>query len=328
MLISLYALIAGFFLDLVFGDPLWLPHPIRFIGLIISKGENLLRKTSCKSDKSKFICGMILTIFVVAISFAVPFFILYLLFKLNIYLGFAVETIMCYQVMATKSLKKESMKVYYELKKGDLKSARKYLSWIVSRDTENLDFSKVAKAAVETVAENTSDGVIAPLIFMLIGGAPLGFLYKAINTLDSMIGYKNDKYIYFGKFAAKLDDVASFIPARISAYFMILASFLLGFNFKGAFKIYLRDRRKHKSPNSAHTESVCAGALNIELLGNSCYFGKLVIKPTIGDNTREIEAEDIIRANKLLYATSILGLLLGSVIKLLLILILIKLEVK
>jgi adenosylcobinamide-phosphate synthase len=328
MLVSLYALIAGFFLDLIFGDPLWLPHPIKFIGFVISKGENLLRKISCKTNKSKFICGMILTLFVVALFFIVPFAMLYFLFKINIYLGFAVETIMCYQIMATKSLKKESMKVYDELKKGDLENAKKYLSWIVSRDTGNLDFAKVAKAAVETVAENTSDGIIAPLIFMLIGGAPLGFLYKAINTLDSMIGYKNDKYLYFGKFAASLDDVANFIPARISAFLMIIASFISGFNVKGAYKIYMRDRRKHKSPNSAHTETVCAGALNIELLGNSNYFGKLVVKHTIGDNIRQIEAEDIRRANKLLYVTAILGLLLGCLIKLGVILILIKLEVK
>jgi adenosylcobinamide-phosphate synthase len=223
---------------------------------------------------------------------------------------------MCYQILATKSLKVESMSVYQALIGGDLPEARKKLSYIVSRDTEQLDELQVAKSTIETIAENTSDGVIAPILFIMIGGAPLGFLYKAINTLDSMIGYQNNCYLFFGRFAAKLDDAANIVPARAAAYLMILASFLAGYDAKNARKIYQRDKYKHLSPNSAHTEAVCAGALNILLAGDNYYFGKLVKKPTIGDDNRQIEAEDIKRTNRLLYLTSFLGLMLASGIRL------------
>ncbi|NLI92680.1 MAG: cobalamin biosynthesis protein CobD [Peptococcaceae bacterium] len=314
---TLYSLITGFILDLLIGDPLWLPHPIRFIGRLISVGERVLRKISCKTNPSQFLCGMILTFCVAGISFVIPFLLLDWAYGINTMLGFVFEALMCYQILATKSLKTESMKVYMELQKGNLPEARKRLSWIVSRDTANLSTAQVTKGAVETVAENISDGVIAPMTFILIGGAPLGFLYKAINTLDSMTGYKNDQYLYFGKFAARLDDIVNYIPARISAYLMILAVFFTGYDLKGALRIYRRDRHNHTSPNSAHAEAVCAGALHIQLAGNNYYFGKLVEKPTIGDDTRPIEAEDIKRANKLLYATSFLGLVLGSGIRLL-----------
>ena len=234
---------------------------------------------------------------------------------INNYLGLAIESFMCYQILATKGLKTESMKVYKKLAEEDLEGARYAVSMIVGRDTKALDEAGVAKAAVETVAENTSDGIIAPMIFMAIGGAPLGFFYKAINTLDSMIGYKNDKYLNFGRFAAKLDDIANYIPARISAYLMIFASFILGFNYKGAFNIYSRDKYNHASPNSAHTESVCAGALNIQLAGNAYYFGKLYEKPTIGDDLRPINYDDIKKANKLLYATAFICLAAVEIIK-------------
>lgn len=311
MTITLAAVAAGYILDLIFGDPQRMPHPVRLMGFFISKGERFLRKVSCRSDSSQFFCGMLLTFAVVGISFIIPWAILHFIGEISRIFRFAAEAAMCYQIFAVKSLKTESMKVYYELRKNDLISARKKLSCIVGRDTENLSAGQVAKAAVETVAENTSDGIVAPLIYMLIGGAPLGFLYKAINTLDSMIGYKNDKYLYFGRFAARLDDLANYIPARIAAYVMIAAVYFVKLDMRGALRIYLRDRRNHTSPNSAHTEAVCAGALNVQLAGSNYYFGKLVEKPTIGDDIREIEAEDIVRTNKLMYAVSFLSLTIG-----------------
>jgi adenosylcobinamide-phosphate synthase len=225
------------------------------------------------------------------------------------------EGFICYQLLATKSLKYESMKVYKELKNNDLEGARNKVSMIVGRDTKALTEEGITKATVETIAENTSDGIIAPMIYMIIGGAPLGLFYKAVNTMDSMVGYKNDKYFYFGRASAKLDDVLNYIPARISAYLMIVASFILKMNGKNAYKIYKRDRYNHASPNSAHTEAVCAGALEVQLAGDAYYFGKLYKKKTIGDALRPIEYDDIRRANLLLYVTSIIGIILFSVMK-------------
>ena len=312
---STIALTIGFVLDLIFGDPYWLPHPIRFIGNLISNGEKLIRGNKEKSAEKQRVEGVILAVSVIVISTIIPIIILVAARMINNYLALAIESFMCYQILATKGLKTESMKVYNKLAEEDLEGARYAVSMIVGRDTKALDEAGVAKAAVETVAENTSDGIIAPMIFMAIGGAPLGFLYKAINTLDSMIGYKNDKYLNFGRFAAKLDDIANFIPARISAYLMIFASFILGFNYKGAYKIYSRDKYNHASPNSAHTESVCAGALNVQLAGNAYYFGKLYEKPTIGDDLRPINYDDIKKANKLLYATAFICLAAVEIIK-------------
>ena len=197
-----------------------------------------------------------------------------------------IESFFCYQILAVKSLKVESDRVYRALKEEGLISGRKAVSMIVGRDTKELSEEGVTKAAVETVAENTSDGVIAPLFYMVIGGAVLGFAYKAVNTMDSMIGYKNDKYRYFGTAAARLDDAANFLPSRLAALLMIAASFLLGMDGPGAFRIYCRDRKNHKSPNAAQTESVMAGALGVELAGNAWYFGKLYEKPTIGGSEK------------------------------------------
>lgn len=308
----LIAAIIGFILDLIFGDPHWMPHPIRLIGFFISKGEKIVRKII---PKKEFLGGMILTIFVVGISFIIPFGILFAAGSINIYLKIAIESIFIYQIMATKSLRTESMRVYKYLKKNDILNSRKYLSWIVGRDTENLNESQIVKATVETVAENTSDGVIAPLIYVMIGGAPLGFMYKAINTLDSMIGYKNDKYLYFGRFAAKLDDIANFIPAIVASYIMILGSFVMRLDYKNAIKIYRRDRHNSSSPNSAKTEAVTAGALQVQLLGDAYYFGKLVKKKTIGDDIRPVKIQDIITVNNLMYATSILSFIIFSLIR-------------
>lgn len=320
MTISLVALVMGYILDLIFGDPYWMPHPVRFIGNLISILEKVIRRFMPKTKRGEYIGGIILTVMVVSISMVIPLVIILMAKSINTYLALTVETFMCYQILATKSLKVESMKVYDELEKNDLPSARKAVSMIVGRDTKDLTFSGVAKAAVETVAENTSDGIIAPMIFIAIGGAPMGFFYKAINTMDSMVGYKNEKYMNFGRFAAKLDDVVNYLPARISAYQMILSSFFLRYDYKNAFKIYKRDRYNHASPNSAQTESVCAGALDIQLAGNAYYFGKLYEKPTIGDDIREINYDDIKKANRLLYCTSFISIVIISIIKITIIL--------
>lgn len=320
MTISLVALVMGYILDLIFGDPYWMPHPVRFIGNLISILEKVIRRFMPKTKRGEYIGGIILTVMVVSISMVIPLVIILIAKTINKYLALIVESFMCYQILATKSLKVESMKVYDELAKNDLPSARKAVSMIVGRDTKDLTFSGVAKATVETVAENTSDGIIAPMIFIAIGGAPMGFFYKAINTLDSMVGYKNERYINFGRFAAKLDDVVNYLPARISAYQMILSSFFLRYDYKNAFKIYKRDRYNHASPNSAQTESVCAGALDVQLAGNAYYFGKLYEKPTIGDDIREINYDDIKKANRLLYCTSFISIVIISVIKITIIL--------
>ncbi len=300
------ALFGGFLLDLLVGDPHWLPHPIRLIGSLIAKCSKWNRAELKKG--AQFWRGVAMTILVVCLTAVVAAAILVVGYWLHPFAGCIMEGIMTYQILATKCLKVESMKVYEALKKDDLEGARYAVSMIVGRDTQVLDATGVAKAAVETVAENTSDGVIAPLIYLAIGGPILGFMYKAINTMDSMVGYKNDKYMYFGRCAAKLDDVVNYIPARISALLMIAVSFLPGkaYDGKGAWRIWRRDRRKHASPNSAQTEAVCAGSLGVQLAGDASYFGKIVKKPTIGDALRPVEYEDIKRANGLLYRTAIL----------------------
>lgn len=305
----LLALCVGYFIDLVLGDPYWLWHPVRGIGWIISTTEKIVRKVIKSKKSSELIGGGVLVIVVISLSMFISFCLLQLAGLIHPYIKFALECIMCYQLLATKSLKVESMKVYKELKKHDIEGARTAVSMIVGRDTANLDEEGIAKAAVETVAENTSDGIIAPMLFMAIGGVVGGYFYKAINTMDSMVGYKNEKYLYFGRAAAYLDDFVNLIPARISAFLMLAASLLLRMDFKNGVHIYRRDRYNHASPNSAHTEAVCAGALRIQLAGDAYYFGKLHKKKTIGDRLKEVSYEDIKRANQLLYVSSGLGIL-------------------
>ena len=314
MTVRILALWTGFLIDLVFGDPVYAFHPIRLIGNLIGKSEKAIRKVLPNNEKSELIGGFILWIWVAAVSFFVPFILLKCLYRVNFWLGFILESIFFWQIIAAKSLKTESMKVYKAFEEGDTEKARKAVSMIVGRDTASLTAEGITKAAVETVAENTSDGVTAPLIFAALFGASGGFLYKAVNTMDSMVGYKNDKYFYFGRFAAKCDDVFNFIPARITAYFMIISSFILGLDGKNAFKIFLRDRFNHASPNSAQTEAVCAGALDVMLAGDAYYFGKLYKKKTIGDNIRKIEPKDIKNANNLMYMTSVLILIVLSIL--------------
>lgn len=298
----------GFIMDLIIGDPYNIPHPIRLIGSLIGWLDKALLNTE-KGKTSQRFRGFLMWIIVTGLTVIVTGAILFGAYKINKFLGIAVEAILTCYILATKSLKDESMKVYKALKTGSIEDSRKAVSMIVGRDTNNLDAAGVAKAAVETVAENTSDGVIAPLIYTCIGGPVLGMLYKAINTMDSMVGYHNDRYENFGFFAAKADDVVNFIPARLSALLMILATVIAGndFSTKRAFRIFRRDRYNHKSPNSAQTESVCAGALGVRLAGDASYFGKVVKKPYIGNDYRQIEAEDIKRINRLMYTTAILA---------------------
>lgn len=319
MCYHIFAFIAGFVLDLLIGDPHFIPHPVRLIGSLISfcdkrlncdAGYNISEK---KLNLIKYKRGMLLAFTVIFATFAISVIIILAAYSINLYAGVIAEAVMTWQILATKCLRVESMRVYDALRTDGVDAGRKAVSMIVGRDTSVLDEAGVTRAAVETIAENTSDGVIAPMLYTAIGGPVLGFVYKAVNTMDSMIGYKNDKYMYFGRFAARLDDVVNFIPARISAYLMILAAFIGGRQFDGqnAYRIFKRDRFNHASPNSAQTESVCAGALRVQLAGDAVYFGKLVKKKYIGDGLREIEYEDIKRANRLMYITAFLCELLS-----------------
>lgn len=308
------ALILGFLLDLIFGDPHWMPHPVRAIGLLIEGLERLLRKLFPRTEEGELIAGGVLVILVVGISTGAAALLLWLCGLVHPWLAFAAETLICYQLLATKALKTESMKVYTALKQESLEAGRKAVSMIVGRDTSCLDEAGVTRAAVETVAENASDGVIAPLLFLAIGGAPLGMAYKAVNTMDSMVGYQNERYLYFGRAAAKLDDVVNWIPARLAGVLMCASAGLAGQDGKEAWRIFRRDRKNHKSPNSAHTEAACAGALHIQLGGSNYYFGKLVVKPTMGDDLRPVELEDIPRANRLMYAAAWVSLVLFALI--------------
>ncbi len=302
---GLISIIAGYIIDLIFGDPRTVPHPVVAIGKLVSFcTDRLLCQDSGAKEKRRN--GIFMVVIVECACIAVPFCILYLAYRLHLVAGIVIEGIMCWQILAAKSLKTESTKVETALYNNNIEEARFNVSMIVGRDTANLDAEGITKAAVETVAENSSDGVIAPLFYMLFGGAVAGFLYKGINTMDSMAGYKNEKYIDFGRAAAKLDDIANFIPARISALLMVVSAFILGYDAANAWKIFLRDRYKSTSPNAGQTEAACAGALGIELLGDAYYFGKLVKKPSIGDALRDIEPCGIHKANKLMYCMEFL----------------------
>jgi adenosylcobinamide-phosphate synthase len=302
------AITAGFGLDLLLGDPRRMPHPVRLIGKGIEGGERFFRRLLPKSPMGEFFGGALLTLTICAVSFLLPWGLLSWAGRVHPGLRLGLEAIFCWQLIAARDLQKESEAVRRALADGDFRKARLLLSRIVGRDTAELDEAGVARAAVETVAENTSDGVVAPLFFLFLGGAALGFFYKAANTLDSMIGYKNERYLYFGRAAARLDDALNWIPARLSAFLMMAAAFLCGQDVHGAWRVWRRDRKRHASPNSAQTEAVCAGALGLRLAGDASYFGQVVHKPTIGDARRSIEAEDIARANRLMYMPSILAL--------------------
>ena len=293
------ALIIGFALDLIIGDPQWLPHPVQAIGWLISSLEMLIRGIFPNTNKGEIIGGAVLVFLVCLLSIAVPFLLLWLTSMWNKYAVLAIQSIMCWQVLAAKSLALSAIQVFQPLMESDVEKARKAISMIVGRDTEELTIASIIKAAVETVAENTSDGVVAPMIFFALGGAPLAFLYKAINTMDSMIGYKTQKYLYFGRAAARIDDVANYIPARLTGFITAAAAWLCDFDGRGAWRILKRDHQNHNSPNSAWPEAACAGALCMQLGGTSIYGGVPVPKPTIGDDISKPSPQLIPKACKL-----------------------------
>ena len=297
----------AYVLDLIFGDPQNVIHPVQVIGKIISTGEKILLR-----KKYKFLAGAVLNIFTVSITYT----LMYLISKsVKISVFFMIiEIYLMYTIFSINSLAREGNRVYRILKEGDIEKARKDLSYLVSRDTETMDEKMIIRSTMETISENTVDGIVAPMFYMFLGGMPLAMAYKAINTLDSMVGYKNEKYMEFGKFSAKVDDVANFIPARITGILIVLASMILGYDYKNSLKIFLRDRKNHSSPNSAHSEASVAGALGVQFGGKVSYFGKEIDKPTIGDKTKEFELEDIRKNIRIMYVTSFLSLVMFSVI--------------
>ena len=306
-----YAVLGGFVLDAIFGDPAWLPHPVVYMGKAISALEKGLRARLPKTPEGELLGGRILAFCLPVGTFALTSLVCMGAAALHPLLGLAVQMFWCGQALAAKGLVQESTNVYRELTKPDLPAARIAVSRIVGRDTQALTAEGVTKAAVETVAENASDGVIAPLLYMLLGGAPLALTYKAINTMDSMVGYKNEKYLYFGRAAAHLDDIANWLPSRLAALLWILCAGLCGQSMRGAWRIWRRDRRCHASPNSAQTESACAGALGVQLAGPAWYFGEYYNKKTIGDAHRPVEPRDIARTNRVMLAGSVLAAALG-----------------
>lgn len=333
----LLALLIGCTLDAILGDPSWLPHPVCVMGRLIAWLERRLRPLFSTDGESERRAGVCLVLSVLAITGLVSFLIVAIAYRIAPLVGIAAEGVMCGQMMAWRSLKRESQKVMDALEAGDVEKAKWAVSMIVGRDTKDLTDEGIARAAIETVAENTSDGVIAPLFYMALGGGIAIYLYKAVNTMDSMVGYHNDEYENFGKAAARLDDVCNYLPARISAFFMMAAGFLMeglerlegrsGTREKAAGRVrrenqhycgkegvrsFKRDRYKHKSPNSAQTESVCAGVLGIRLAGPAWYFGKFHHKPFIGDGIRPVEYGDILRANRLMTGTYLLALLTAA----------------
>lgn len=295
----------GYLADLIIGDPYFIYHPVTLIANFVNLTKKIIRRFLPKNKLCEQIGGGVVVLLTMSVTLAATWILIKTLYSFSFWLGFIFESFLCGQMLATKCLKDESMKVYEAFNSG-IEKARIALSKIVGRDTEKLDSKDIIKAAVETIAENTSDGVVAPMIFLAIGGVPIGILYKAINTMDSIMGYKNEEYMYFGTFAAKLDDIFNFLPSRITALQIILSSYFLKLDSKNAFKMFLRDRNKHESPNSGQTEAAIAGALDIALGGDSYYFGTLHKKAKFGDSLREVNKNDIVTANKVLYLTSIL----------------------
>lgn len=309
---NILSIYIGYIADLIVGDPYSFPHPVRYIGKLIRYVEKKVRKVA-KTDKGLKIGGFVLWFFTVIPTYLIT----YLIIKLssfNTYVYVFVNAFIIYTTLATKCLKDEAVKIYRVLKTGDLEQSRIQLSYIVGRDTEHLSEKEIIRATVETVSENTVDGIIAPMFYAFIGGAPLAMAYKAVNTLDSTVGYKNEKYIHIGFASAKIDDIANYIPARISVLLMSIGSLVLGYNYKNAVKIAIRDRKNHKSPNCAFSEGAVAGALGIQLGGTNIYFGQEVYKPTIGEKDREIESDDIVKTNRIMYATSIASMIVFTLI--------------
>ena len=304
------AMLLGFLLDCLLGDPRTIPHPVVCMGKLISWLEKAFRALFPKTRLGENLAGGSIWLVTVAVSFLIPWGLLKLTGMVSPWLRLLLQAIFCWQVLAAKSLRQESMKVYEALKTGTIEDARYAVSMIVGRDTQALDADAVTRAAVETVAENCSDGVIAPMLYFALGGGPLAFAYKAVNTMDSMLGYVEPPYQNVGLVPARMDDVCNYLPARISGIMMLLAGGLLGLNFRNGWKIFLRDRYNHASPNSAQTESVCAGLLGLRLAGDAWYHGVLHKKKYIGDALRPITPEDIPLSDRLMYATAVLTLVI------------------
>ncbi|MEG1285808.1 MAG: adenosylcobinamide-phosphate synthase CbiB [Romboutsia sp.] len=309
---NILSIYIGYIIDLVMGDPYSFPHPVRYIGKLIKITENKIRSIA-KTDKDLKVGGFFLWFITVGITYIITYLVIRLA-SFNQFVFLTVNSIIIYTTLATKCLKDEGIKIYNVLKTGDLEKSRVQLSYIVGRDTTNLSEHEIIRATVETIAENTVDGIIAPMFFAFIGGAPLAMAYKAINTLDSTVGYKNEKYLNLGFASAKIDDIANYIPARISVILMTIGVMVLGYNYKSCFKIAIRDRKNHKSPNCAYPEGAVAGALGVELGGTNIYFGKAVYKPTIGDRKRDIDIDDIVKTNKIMYISSVTSLILFTII--------------
>lgn len=314
-IICIVPITIGFVLDLLLGDPEWLPHPVRLMGRMISSLEPRLRARFAQTEKGELLAGVCLTAIMGLCWLIIPAAILFGAYRIHPVLAYAVESWMCYQILAVTSLRVEAMRVYEALQSGTLAGAREAVARIVGRDTASLDEAGVVRAAVETVAENTGDGIVAPLLFLALGGAPLGFFFKAVSTLDSMVGYQNERYAFFGRASAKLDDVLNFVPARLCGVLMVLAAPLAGLDDRGAWRIFLRDRKKHKSPNSAHPEAAAAGALGIRLVGDAVYGGVVHHKETLGDDTRPACTRDILRMCRLMNRTAILALAVALVLR-------------
>ncbi|GFZ30694.1 cobalamin biosynthesis protein CobD [Clostridium zeae] len=300
--------------DFILGDPYWFPHPVRFIGKYISMFQNLIKKMNLK-DMALKVAGIVLTLTTVCLCFGVTYFVLKISKSISIYLYIVFNIFIMWTTIAAKCLASEGLKIYKILKQGNIVEARKQLSYIVGRDTENLNEQQIAKAVIETISENCSDGIIAPLFYMFIGGAPLAMAYKAVNTLDSMVGYKEGMFLNFGWASAKFDDIVNFIPARITGIMMVIAAFILSYDYKNSAKVFMKDRKKHSSPNSAHPEAAVAGALGIELGGTNYYFGKPVKKPTIGVNKKDLQVDYIKDSIKLMYGSYILSTAAFFIIK-------------
>jgi len=306
-------LLFGYIADLIFGDPYWFPHPVRAIGSFISSFERILRGITHTAISQK-IAGFILAGVTVVISYGVVWWLLKFALSINISLFHLLDIFFIYTVLATKCLGDEAKKVYNFLRDGDINNARSALSYIVGRDTDRLDIQGICRAVIETVAENTSDGIVAPMFYLFLGGAPLSMAYKAVNTLDSMVGYKNERYINIGMASARLDDIANFLPARITAFLMVIASFLLSLDVRRGFLIMVRDGRKNPSPNSGYPEASMAGVLGVQLGGSNSYGGRIVEKPYIGDPIDTITPEHILLSIKIMYVVSLLAFVLGSII--------------
>ena len=315
-MLILYAMLIGFALDLLFGDPAWLPHPVVWMGRFITGYERRVRPLFPKTPRGELWCGVLLAVSLPLLTFAIARGVCLLARRLHPAAELAVQSFWCAQALAARGLAAESGRVYEALRRGDLPGARKAVSRIVGRETERLDAEGVIKAATETVAENFCDGVAAPLLYMTLGGAPLALAFKAVSTMDSMVGYKTERYLYFGRAAARFDDAANYLPARISALFWIAAAALTGHDARGAFRVWRRDARKTSSPNAGQTESACAGSLGVQLSGPAWYFGTLYEKAPLGDASRPCVPEDILRANRMMLCASVLLFLFCAALRL------------